>query len=210
MPTSTGAPWNLPSPLAPEQPDGPAAVSELAAAVHAALGSAYPCLSTARPPAEAGLLIFETDTQRLLWAPDGVTWRVLFAAPTVTATGGSPDEGGATWLTASTNFSVGTFRVYRTGGQVWFTGAISRLNTVLSAGTDGNITNTQMATIPAGFRPPLGNWQVAAGGVSGKIASGYVSETGVMAIGALCPGTGGDWTVGLSMTWSGSYPLGDG
>jgi hypothetical protein len=77
MPTTSGQPWNLPRPTLPEAPDGPGDIGDLAASVHTALGRAYPCLSTNRPGHTEGLLIFETDTNRL-WYSDGTNWNLLF------------------------------------------------------------------------------------------------------------------------------------
>jgi hypothetical protein len=77
MPTTSGQPWNLPSPTLPEAPDGPGDIGDLAGSVHTALGRAYPCLSTNRPGHTEGLLIFETDSNRLLYS-DGTNWNLLF------------------------------------------------------------------------------------------------------------------------------------
>jgi hypothetical protein len=103
MPTDTGAPWSLPTPLAPEAPDGPGNLASLATSMHNALGRAYPCLSTSRPSPVAGLLIFETDTL-LLQVSDGTNWLPLYFA------GGAP---------------LG--RMYRTANQTLTTGVTTKL-----------------------------------------------------------------------------------
>lgn len=206
---NTGNPWNLPSPDLPEQPHGPAQIGDLAESVHAALGRAVPCTSIARPTPTAGMLAYETDTDTLLYCPDGTNWRVAFTTPTVTngVGGGTPQA--ETVGTASTGFTVvAPQRWYKTGGMVHFSLTVTRSGATITAGATGNITNTQMLTIAAGWRPPLGAWQVNGGGGSGQMMSGYADQTGVMAVGALAPGV--DWTTGGSVSWGGSYPCGDG
>lgn len=214
MATSTGAPWNLPSPDLPEQPHGPAQIGDLAASVAAALGRAVPCTSLARPTPAPGMLAYETDTYTLLISPDGVGWRVLFSTPTVTGGGGlSPGTLERNdILTASTGWTVTSQRFYKVGGTVHHTCSIQRTGATLATNaTNGNIVNVQIASIAAGWRPPLGNWQIAGGGSGGNFWAGYVGETGVYAVGWILPGTpANDWATGNIYTGGGSWPCGDG
>jgi hypothetical protein len=200
MPVNTGPPWSLPSPTLPEAPDGPGDMGEIVAAVHAALGRAYPCLSTGRPTPTEGLLIYETDTDTLLLSTDGVGYSAIWRP----ATAPSVD---ASVLTASANFTEASQSFYNTGGVVHFTCSITRLNSALTAGSTGNISNVQMATVDAGWRPPAGNWIIYGGGATGQMAMGYVSDAGVMAVGSLPPGV--DWAVSGAITFGGSYPQGN-
>lgn len=204
MPTNTGAPWNLPSPTLPEQPDGPGDLSALADSVHAALGRAYPCLSSAHPSPTEGLLIFETDTDTMLISRDGSTWSTVWRAPEAQAE--TTDA-----ATASTNFSLSSQRWYRLGGLAIFTMSITRLNSTLASTSTGNITNTQMAAVGVGWRPRVGYWHISGGAAVGQHATGYVDENGVMAISTLPPGTPAcDWLANNPITWSGSFPLATG
>lgn len=207
---NTDAPWSLPFPDLPNQPHGPAQLQDLADSVHAALGRAYPCVSTARPDPTAGMIIFETDTQRFMYSPDGVNWRVFLSTPSTSGVAGTVER--TDILTAATNFSVQTQRFYMTGGSVHATFRATRLNSTLASVGDGNITNTQIATVAAGWRPPQGSWgSLIGGGIAGRVGFGFVNELGQIFVGALMAGAGvGDWFTGHEIGWTGTWPCGDG
>lgn len=164
MATSTGSPWNLPSPLAPEQPDGPANFGDLADAVHAALGRAYPCVSGARPAAVEGMLIFETDTDTLLVSLDGSTWTAVWT-PTVWIEPASPFSN--SWV----NYG-GSWRVFGYWKDVF---GWVHLRGLVKSGSVATIY-----TLPVGYRPSAGETFLSQSG-----ASGYVARIDVLSTGAI-------------------------
>jgi hypothetical protein len=66
-------------------------------------------------------------------------------SPTTTAAG----------LTAATGFAVNSFSGYRVGNMVVLDLYMNRSGANITA-TTGNITDTQIATVPAGWRPTAG------------------------------------------------------
>jgi hypothetical protein len=136
----TGAPWNLPSPQLPDQPNGPSQISELAASVAAALGRAYPCTSVSRPDPVAGLVIFETDTQILSVCNDGTNWQPVWF-PQVWISPASPYSNG--WVAYSATFH---------GLGYWKDPfGIVHLRGLIKLGTAA----ATVYTLPDGYRPLL-------------------------------------------------------
>lgn len=92
MSTDTGSPWSIPYPETSDEPDGPTQFGSMATTTHALLGRAYPCTSSTRPSHTAGLLIYETDTDKLQ-VSDGAAWDVVWRDSGVLTSGFAAQTG---------------------------------------------------------------------------------------------------------------------
>lgn len=88
--------FGIPTPELTDDPNGPAQMLALAAAVDARLGRAIPCLSTARPPHADGRLIRETDTGAIRMS-DGENWTQDLRAGTGEGGGGGGGSTAGKW-----------------------------------------------------------------------------------------------------------------
>lgn len=80
----------------------------------------------------------------------------------------TPDDSTTTGLTAATGFSVSDFYAVRSKGTVVLDMALSRTGGTISD-VNGNITNTDICTVPADWRPN------ATGTISGYWGDGTAS-----------------------------------
>jgi hypothetical protein len=169
MPTTSGAPWNIPSPTLPEAPDGPGDMQELAGTVHSSLARCYPCTSTSRPSHVEGLLIYESDTD-IVQISDGTNWQPMFSIgnkpmalmrrttvqsiPNAVLTPIVFTSADANSRGITTNTTTGKLEVTRTGrynlracvafaiGGVGYRAALIRLNTTIVASDYRNPQST--------------------------------------------------------------------
>lgn len=189
----TGQPWALRYPLLTDAPNGPVATQQLAEQTAAALGHAYPCVSTARPPHDAGLIIYEADLDRLQIS-DGSTWTPL--------TKGYDDTG---WLDAVTVgwTPIGTWTL-TSGSCLRRNGFVSvYLNMVTaSAISAGDIANQNVAQAPAGYVPAAQNGAFGTGTAGGSHHS-IITSAGVLILVSTAHGA----TAGATLSLSGVYAL---
>ena len=90
-------------------------------------------------------------------------------------------------LTASSGWSIAVQTARKIGRVVTLTFAVQRTGATISGTSDGNLTNVQIASAAAGWRPPDDIPISGGGGNAGVMWSGYLNESGVLAIGALSP-----------------------
>lgn len=165
---NTGAPWNLDYPVATDAPNGPAGIQALAEDAHAALGKAWPCLSTARPAHAAGRIIWETDTG-LAQISDGTTWwPIAFGDDTGWL------DAIAAGVTPATNMTLISGQIRRHNGVVGMYLTVS-YTTGFSA---GDIGNTLIVTLPGGFAPTASFIGGINGGGNGASLAAYVNSAG--------------------------------
>lgn len=109
------------------------------------------CLSTLRPTAVEGLVIYETDTDTLrVW--EGSTWRAIWRLPgsyTPTLAGMAIGTGGSAANTADWSFSGGTLTV---SGVITFgTSGTTFPGAVITASLPAGFTATSAAARPLGM-----------------------------------------------------------
>lgn len=186
----TGQPWTLPYPLLTDLPNGPVATQDLAVAVHAGLGHAYPCTAATRPAHTAGFIIFETDTG-FLQISDGTDWVQLGYGDDT----GWVDAVAVSW-TAAANFSITSGVVRRRNGVAGLYLNMTSTNAI----TAGDIANVQVAQAPAGYTPGQGVGGLA-GGSAGPGLQGYVGNGGQVYMTSLSTNLGAGGAFAITGTY---------
>lgn len=93
-------------------------------------------------------------------------------------------ETGNAWLTsgftAATGWSVSTFRLKRNGSLCYVRLNLSRTGTAITvAAGAGDISDTKLGDMPAGYWPASGGGSQALGpGTAGRLAVGYIQTDG--------------------------------
>ena len=155
MATDTGDPWTLPYPENTDDPLGPSQIGDFASALDSALGRAYPCTSGTRPAKTAGLLIYETDTDKLR-VTDGSVWKTVWADTSEQTTGMSPASGFSDDGSYYQTFGLMNYihiQVNRTGSDLTF-------------GANGGLSDTGFYSIPSTLCNQTISFQSGSGGLN--------------------------------------------
>jgi hypothetical protein len=105
---------------------------------------------------------------------------------------------GVTPLNSST---IGTCRMRKCGHVIEVFLTIT-LGTTITVPSDGNITNSTVATVPAAFWPGTANGPLASGN-GGPLVSGAVDPAGVVSLYATVPGA--SLASGVTITLAGAF-----
>lgn len=109
-------------------------------------------------------------------------------------------------VTASTGFSIQSERLVKVGGLVSVNVKVRRTGANITAPSpSGNIANTPMFTVPAGFRPPSGVSGSMRVGYLGPMGNGACESTGVASVTAFIPGD--TWSTGEDWAWVGGWSV---
>lgn len=152
------------------------------------------------PSATNPVLVYRADATagfELEYTINGSTWRVLAATDRSTATSGI--------ITAASGWDIASQQGRKQDGTAYISVLFTRTGGTITVGTNGDITNTQLATLTTAWQRASGaNINLSHDGFTGPIASGYINASQQLFIGATVPGAtiANGTSVGFNATYN--------
>jgi hypothetical protein len=90
-------------------------------------------------------------------------------------------------ITAATGWSIQAQGYRRIGKLMLLHLSATRTGAAITVGTDGDVTNTQVATLPVNYRP-VNTYQPLSSSSTGRVTSGYAETGGAVYLASTTPG----------------------
>lgn len=148
-------------------------------------------LALVAPELRDGIVFQTTDGSKLKWTYMNSSWVQLDRASETSGV-----------FTAASGWTVSSQRAVQTNGMIYAYFSLTRTGGTINVNDEGDITNIQIGTVAADWRPPF---EVVLGsGNAGRVASGYVNSAGSLYLTSV--GGSANITNTKTISLGGTYP----